>query len=92
MAASLVYSCQLRYNLLSINKSVMRLLHINNLSEVNAYVHFTNAVLSPSSYAVMFILLTGIRYWCDIILIFNPHRRTRLTLRSSIHSLRIRMT
>ena len=30
--------------------------------------------------------------WCDIILIFNMHRRTRLTPRSSIHSLKIRMT
>ena len=62
MAASIVYSCQLRYNLLQINKSVMRLLHIINLSEVNAYIHLTNAVLSRSSYVVMFILLTGIRY------------------------------
>ena len=40
----------------------MRLLHIISLSEVNAYVHLTNVVLSRSSYAVMFILLTGIRY------------------------------
>ena len=40
--------------------SVMRLLHIINLSEVNAYA--TNAVLSRSSYVVMFILLTGTRY------------------------------
>ena len=30
--------------------------------------------------------------WCDIILIFKLHRRTRLTPRSSIHSLKIRMT
>ena len=30
--------------------------------------------------------------WCDIILIFKPHRRTRITPRSSIHSLEIRMT
>ena len=29
--------------------------------------------------------------WCDIILIFKLHRRTRLTPRSSIHSLKIRM-
>ena len=40
----------------------MRLLHIINLSEVNAYVNLTNAVLSRSSYVVMFILLTGMRY------------------------------
>ena len=49
----------------------MRLLHVINLSEVNAYVHLTNTVLSRSSYIVMFILLnfypysylvTGIRY------------------------------
>ena len=30
--------------------------------------------------------------WCDIILIFKLHRRTRLTPRSSIHSLKLRMT
>ena len=30
--------------------------------------------------------------WCDFILIFKLHRRTRLTPRSSIHSLKIRMT
>ena len=30
--------------------------------------------------------------WCDIILIFKMHRRTRLTPRSSIHSVKIRMT
>ena len=30
--------------------------------------------------------------WCDIILIFELHRRTRLLPRSSIHSLKIRMT
>ena len=30
--------------------------------------------------------------WCDIILIFKPHKRTPLIPRSSIHSLRIRMT
>ena len=30
--------------------------------------------------------------WCDIILIFKLPRRTRLTPRSSIHSLKIRMT
>ena len=30
--------------------------------------------------------------WCDIILIFKLHRRTRLTPRSSIYSLKIRMT
>ena len=29
---------------------------------------------------------------CDIILIFKLHKRTRLTPRSSIHSLKIRMT
>ena len=46
MAASIVYSCQLRYNLLEISKSVMGLLHIINLSEVNAYVHLTNAVVT----------------------------------------------
>ena len=40
----------------------MRLLHIINLSEVDAYVHLTNAVLSRSSYVVMFILLIGIGY------------------------------
>ena len=69
MAASIVYSYQLGYNLLWIKKSVMRLLHVINLSEVNAYVHITNTVLSRSSYVVMFILLnfylylvTGIRY------------------------------
>ena len=64
MAASIVHSCQFRCNLLQINKSVMRLLHIINLSEVNAYVHLTDAGLSRSSYVVivMFILLTGIRY------------------------------
>ena len=50
MTASIVYSYQLRYNLLSINKSVMKLLHVINLSEVNAYVHLTNTVLSHSSY------------------------------------------
>ena len=62
MAASIVYSCQLRYNLLQINKFVMRLLHIISLSEVNGYVHLTNAVLSRSSYVVMFILFIDIRY------------------------------
>ena len=62
MAASLVYNCQLGYNLLQINKFVMRLLHIISQSEVNAYVHLTSAVLSRSSYVVMFILLTGTRY------------------------------
>ena len=30
--------------------------------------------------------------WCDIILIFKLHRRTRLTPSSSMHSLKIRMT
>ena len=40
----------------------MKLLHIVKLSEVNAYVHLTNAVLSRSSYVVMFIILTGIGY------------------------------
>ena len=30
--------------------------------------------------------------WCDIILIFKLRRRTRLTPRSFIHSLKIRMT
>ena len=30
--------------------------------------------------------------WCDIILIFRLHRRTRLTPRSTIHSPKIRMT
>ena len=50
MAASIVYSCQLRYNLLQINKSVMRLFHIISLSEVNEYVHLTNTVLLRSSY------------------------------------------
>ena len=30
--------------------------------------------------------------WCDIILIFKLYRRTRLTPRSSLHSLKIRMT
>ena len=29
---------------------------------INAYVHLANAVLSRSSYVVMFILLTGIIY------------------------------
>ena len=29
--------------------------------------------------------------WCDIILIFTLHRRTRLTPGSSFHSLRIQM-
>ena len=29
--------------------------------------------------------------WCDIILIFKMHKRTRLTPRSSIHSFKIRM-
>ena len=29
--------------------------------------------------------------WCDIILIFKLHRRTRLKFRSSTHSLKIRM-
>ena len=42
MAASIVYSYQLRYNLLQINKSVMRMLHVISLSEVNAYVYLTN--------------------------------------------------
>ena len=37
-------------------------MHVINLSEVNAYVRLTNTVLSRSSYVVMFILLTGIRY------------------------------
>ena len=65
MAASIVYSYKLRYNLLQINKSVMRLLHVINLSEVNAYVHLTNTVLSRSLYVVMFILLNFYlyRYW-----------------------------
>ena len=56
MAASIGYSYQLRYNLLQINKSVMRLLHVIKLSELNAYVHLTNTVLSCSSYVVMFNL------------------------------------
>ena len=30
--------------------------------------------------------------WCDIILIYKLHRRTRLTPRSSIYNLKIRMT
>ena len=30
--------------------------------------------------------------WCDIILIFKLHKRTRLTPRFSIHSLKLRMT
>ena len=30
--------------------------------------------------------------WCDIILIFKLHRRTRLMARSSVHSLKIQMT
>ena len=30
--------------------------------------------------------------WCDIILIFKLHRRTRRIPRSSTHSLKIRMT
>ena len=30
--------------------------------------------------------------WCHIILIFKLHRRARLTPRSSIHSLKIRIT
>ena len=30
--------------------------------------------------------------WCDVILIFKLQRRTRLTPRSSIHSLKIRLT
>ena len=62
MAASIVYSYQLRYNLLQINKSVMRLLHVINLLKVNGYVHITNTVLSPSSYVVMFILLNFYPY------------------------------
>ena len=37
MAAGIVNSCQLRYNLPYINKSVMRPLHIINLSEVNGH-------------------------------------------------------
>ena len=43
----------------------MRLLHVINLSEVNAYDHLTNIVLSRSSYVVMFILLSFYpnRYW-----------------------------
>ena len=41
---------------------VCRLLHIINVSKVNAYVHLTNVVLSRSSYVVMVIFLTGIRY------------------------------
>ena len=39
MAASIVYSCQLRYNLPYINKSVMRPLHIINMSEVNGHAY-----------------------------------------------------
>ena len=35
MATSIVYSCQLRYNLPYINKSVMRPLYITSLYEVN---------------------------------------------------------
>ena len=42
--------------------SVMRLLHVIDVSEVNAYVHFTNTVLSCSSYVVMFILLNFYPY------------------------------
>ena len=30
--------------------------------------------------------------WCDVILILKPHRRTRLIPRSSVHSLKIRVT
>ena len=37
MAVSIVHSCQLRYNLPFINKSVVRPLHIINLSEVNGH-------------------------------------------------------
>ena len=62
MAASIVYSYQLRYNLLQINKSVMKLLHVINLLEVNAYLHLTNTVLSRLSYAVVFILLNFYPY------------------------------
>ena len=39
MAAGVIYSYQLGYNLLQINKSVMRPLHIINLSEVNAHAY-----------------------------------------------------
>ena len=40
----------------------MRLLHVINLSEVNAYVQLTNTVLSRSSYVVMFIALNFYPY------------------------------
>ena len=56
MAVSIVYSFQLRYNLPSINTSVMRLLYIINLSDVNAYIHLTNKVLSHSLYVVRCLL------------------------------------
>ena len=62
MAAGIAYSYQLRYNLLQNNKSVMRLLHVINLSELNSYVHLTNTVLSRSLYVVMFILLNFYPY------------------------------
>ena len=55
MAASIVYSYQLKYNLLQISKSVMRLLHVINLSEVNAYVHLTNTILSRLSYVTVML-------------------------------------
>ena len=38
MAASIIYSCQLRYNAID-NKSVMRPLHIINLSEVKGHAY-----------------------------------------------------
>ena len=62
MASAIVYSYQLRYNLLQINKSVMRLLHVITLSELNAYVHLTNTVLSRSSCVVIFIPLNFYPY------------------------------
>ena len=39
MATSIVHSCQLRYDLPYINKSVMRLSHIISLSQVNVHAY-----------------------------------------------------
>ena len=65
-------------------------------SSAYVYQHFkakSNLVrkiclLSRLMYVAVHIYYT----WCDIILIFKLYRKTRLTHRSSLHSLKIRMT
>ena len=58
MAAGKVYSYQLRYNLLQINKSVMRLLHVINLSERSPYIYsFVTFIVRCDVYSSGFLSL-----------------------------------